>query len=185
MIRIAATAVLALSLAGCATLKVETEYVEGADFKRYRSFAFLTMQPGPEQAPVIRDPQVRERIRFFVQRELLKRGFVLAPEGVLPDFFIAMHGWAQDQIAVDQYGYGYGAGYRYGYHGGAVMVSTAPQVAVRAYRSGTLILDFVDGAKREMFWRGTASDSVSPEQGPAALEQAIIKVLEAYPPGRR
>ena len=56
---------------------------------------------------------------------------------------------------------------------------------MRAYRSGTLILDFVDGTSREMFWRGTGSDSVSPDQGPAALEEAIVKIIDAYPPGRR
>ena len=184
MTRTALTATLALVLAGCATLKIDTEYVEGADFKRYRSFTFLTMQPGPEEAPVIRDPQVRERVRYFVQRELLKRGFLLAPEGVLPDFFIAMHGWSGDQISIEQYGYGYGAGFGYP-AGGAVVVSSAPAVQVRAYRSGTLILDFVDGTTREMFWRGTGSDSVSPDQAPAALEEAIVKIIEAYPPGRR
>jgi hypothetical protein len=184
MTRTALAAALSLTLAGCATLKIDTEYVEGADFKKYRSFSFLTMQPGPEEAPVIRDPQVRERIRFLVQRELLKRGFVQAPEGVLPDFFVAMHGWAGDQIAIDQYGYGYGAGFGYP-AGGAVMVSTAPAVQVRAYRSGTLILDFVDGTSREMFWRGTGSDSVSPDRAPAALEEAIVKIIDAYPPGRR
>jgi hypothetical protein len=184
MIRNALLAVLALSLAGCATLKVETEYVEGADFKKYRSFTFLSVDPGPEQAPAIRDPQVRERIRYFVARELLKRRFVQAPEGVLPDFLIAIHGWAQDQIAIDQYGYGYGAGFGYPY-GGAVVVSSAPAVQVRAYRSGTLILDFVDARSREMFWRGTGSDTVSPDQGPAALENAVVKIIESYPPGRR
>jgi hypothetical protein len=184
MTRTALAAALSLTLAGCATLKIDTEYVEGADFKKYRSFTFLTMQPGPEEAPVIRDPQVRERIRYFVQRELLKRGFVQAPEGVLPDFFIAMHGWSGDQIAIDQYGYAYGAGFGYP-AGGAVVVSTAPAVQVRAYRSGTLILDFVDGTSREMFWRGTGSDTVSPDQGPAALEEAIVKIIDAYPPGRR
>ena len=183
MTRTALAAALSLTLAGCATLKIDTEYVEGADFKKYRTFTFLTMEPGPEQAPLIRDPQVRERIRFFVQRELLKRGFIHAPEGELPDFFVAMHGWAGDQIRVDQYGYGYGAGFGYPY-GGAV-VTTAPAVSVRTYRSGTLILDFVDARSREMFWRGTGSDSVSPDQGPAALEQAIVKLIEAYPPGRR
>jgi Domain of unknown function (DUF4136) len=184
MTRTALAAALSLTLAGCATLKIDTEYVEGADFKKYRSFSFLTLQPGPEQAPVIRDAQVRERIRFFVARELLKRGFVQAPEGVLPDFFIAMHGWSGDQIAIDQYGYGYGAGFGYP-AGGAVMVSTAPAVQARSYRSGTLILDFVDATSREMFWRGTGSDSVSPEQGPAALEEAIVTIIDAYPPGRR
>jgi hypothetical protein len=182
MTRTALAAALLLALAGCATLKVETEYVEGADFRKYRTFDFLTMVPGPEEAPVIRDPQVQARVRFFVERELVKRGFQKVPGGTLPDFFIAVHGWAQDQISVDSYGYGYGAGY--GYHGG-MTVSTAPAVSVRSYRSGTLMLDFVDGASREMFWRGTASDSVSPEQGPEALEQAIIKVVGMYPPGRR
>ena len=184
MNRIARTAALLLSLAGCATLKVETEYVEGADFKKYRTFDFLTMVPGPEEAPLIRDPQVQARVRFFVERELLRRGFVKVPQGTLPDFFIAMHGWADSQISVDSYGYGYGAGFGTPY-GGGMVVSTAPAVSVRSYRSGTLILDFIDGTSREMFWRGTASDSVSPEQGPAALENGIVKILGLYPPGRR
>jgi hypothetical protein len=184
MTRIALTAALLLSLAGCATLKVETEYVEGADFKKYRSFDFLTMEPGPEQAPLIRDPQVRARIRFFVERELLKRGFIKVADGALPDFFIAMHGWAETQIAIDSYGYGYGAGFGYAGPGGMV-VTSAPMASVRAYRSGTLILDFIDGRDRQMFWRGTGSDSVSPEQGPAALENGIVKIIAMYPPGRR
>jgi hypothetical protein len=187
MTRIAFAAALALSLAGCATLKIETEYVEGADFKKYRSFDFLTMDPGPEQAPMMRDPQVRARIRLLVERELTKRGFIKVPEGTLPDFFIAMHGWAQDQIRVEQYGYNYAYGNAYfgPMVGTAGMTSTGSMVSVQAYRSGTLVLDFVDGKERQMFWRGTASDSVSPDQAPAALEQGVIKLIAAYPPGRR
>jgi hypothetical protein len=184
MTRTVSIAALALALAGCATLKIDTEYVEGAEFKRYRSFAFLAMEPGPEQAPLIRDPQVRARIRLLVERELLKRGILRAPEGALPDFFIAMNGWAKDQIQIDQYGYGYGAGFGYP-AGGGVMVSPTPAMQVRAYRSGTLSLDFIDAGTREMFWRGTGSDTVRPDQGPAALEQAVVKLIDAYPPGRR
>jgi len=41
----------ALALAACSSMKVQTEYDRTADFKGYRTYAWLLQQPGPEQAP--------------------------------------------------------------------------------------------------------------------------------------
>jgi hypothetical protein len=51
---------------------------------------------------------------------------------------------------------------------------------------GTLIVDLVDAKRKELVWRGTATDTLKPEataaEREAALSAAITKMLEVFPP---
>ena len=47
-------------------------------------------------------------------------------------------------------------------------------------------VDLVDSRKKEMVWRGTATDTLKPERTPdereQALSEAFAKLFEKYPP---
>ena len=59
---------------------------------------------------------------------------------------------------------------------------------VSEYQVGTLILDVVRAADRQLIWRGTASDEVYPDNSTEARErrvrEAVQKILEQFPPAK-
>jgi hypothetical protein len=168
---------LAFALAGCSTVQIDTQYKPNVDYKKYRTFTWNPIEPGPEQATEARDPAVRQYVLGTIEQQLTSRKFVKAAPGSTPDFYIAVHGWSRDKIDVKQYGYVYGySGY------GMYPTMGGPAVEVRQYKEGTIVVDFIDAATREMFWRGTASDTFIPGTGQAAIKEALVKLLDAYPP---
>lgn len=170
---------LAASQVGCSTVQIATEYKQGVDHKKYRTFAWNPVEPGPEQATDARDPAIRKLVFQTIEGQLASRGFKRVEAGASPDFFIAVHGWARDKIDVKQYGY------VYGYTGYGTYATGGPAVEVRQYREGTITIDFIDAASKEMFWRGIGSDTFIPGTGAAVVKEAITKVLDAYPPPQK
>jgi hypothetical protein len=176
-------AVAAGLLAGCSSLKVNTQYDPTAPFGAYRTYAWLATTPGAEQAASIRDPGVRALVVDAIDREMKRRGFVRTTPDQAPDFLVSVIGWAQNKVEVTNYGYGYAPAYMYGPFGPAPYSAAVPMAEVNQYTEGTLILDFVDARTNKLFWRGTATDTVtSPSHLKAVIDEAAKKLLEAYPP---
>ena len=128
----------ALALAACSSMKVQTEYDRTADFKGYRTYAWILQQPGPEQAPEARDPRIRESVFRGVDQALASKGMTRVAPDQSPELLVAVHGWAVNRIDVQSYGYHYGAT-PYGFY----PTMATPAVEVRQYRDGTLIIDLV------------------------------------------
>jgi hypothetical protein len=172
--------VLALALAGCSSMKVRTEFDPKAAFPAYKTYAWITVPPGEEQATPIRNPTVRGRVVYALDREMGKKGLVQAKEGAEPDFLVFVIGWSQSRVEVSTYGYSYGGAYVYGAYGPGVVV---PVSDVREYADGTLILDFIDAKTKKLFWRGTATDTVgSADALQASIDDAARKLMASYPP---
>ena len=172
---------LAAALAGCSSMKVKTEYDPSAPYPTYKKYAWIARDPGAEQTPAIRNPAVRNLVIATVDRELAKKGFVLAKGEEQPDFLVSVIGWTQQGVQVTNYGYGYGAGYVYGPY--SAPIAPMPMTDVRVYTDGTMVLDFVDAKTTKLVWRGTASDTLtSPERVPAIIDDAVRQLVEAYPP---
>jgi hypothetical protein len=175
----ASIAALCATLAGCATAKITTEFDPKIDYGAFKTYAWITAQPGPEQAPAIRNPTVQLLVKEAVDRELAGRGLARAGEGQA-DLLVAVHGISQDRIEVSSYGYAYGPR-PYGVYGYGMPVATGTDV--RQYRDGTLILDLVDARTKELAWRGTVSDTVSsPEEVRRVIDAGVKKLLAEYPP---
>jgi hypothetical protein len=177
---------LAMALAGCSTLKVNTEYELSAPFASYKTYAWLKNGPGPEEAPAIRNPMVQAQVVAAVDRELAAKGIVLAKPDATPDFFVSVHGWAASRIEVTNYGYAYGGAYAYGpypYRGGAVVM---PATEVHNYTDGTLLVDFVDAKAMKLVWRGTATETFTKADLNAVkrtVDEAVRQLVgDGYPP---
>jgi hypothetical protein len=178
------TLALAVLLSGCATMKVQSEFNPKAPFESYRTYTWLKAAPGTEQAPAVRDPDLRARVIMEIDRELAKKGLTPAPEGAEPDLLVWVHGFHTQRIDVANYGYAYGGAYMYGPYGGAAVAM--PVVDVRQYADGTLLIDLVDAKTKELSWRGTATDTAqSADQLRANIGVAIKKLMEIYPPKPR
>ncbi len=173
---------LAAALAGCSSLKVNTEYDPTAPYASYKTYAWVQTPPGPEQAPAIRNPVIRERVVAAVDRELATKGFARVSADASPDLLVSAHGWAQSRVEVTNYGYSYGGAYAYGPYR---PMPVAAGVDVRSYTDGTMLLDFVDAKAMKLVWRGTASDTFSNPDLDAvkrSVDEAVRQLVASYPP---
>jgi len=167
------------ALAGCSTMRIRTEYDPSAPFARYRTYAWIAAAPGPEQATPIRNPQIRARVVAALDREMAAKGLTRTSIEAGPDFLVSVLGWAKTRIDVTNYGYAYVPVYAYG----PGPVRAVPVTQVRQYADGTLLLDFVDAKTMKLFWRGTASDTITTaEDVRRGIDEAASKLVAAYPP---
>jgi hypothetical protein len=167
----------AVALACASSVKVQTEYDRATNFKGYKTYAWILQQPGPEQAPAARDPRIREAVMQGIDGALTSKGLTRVDASASPDLLVAVHGFANNRIEVQSYGYTYAAT-PYGFYPGLA----TPAVDVRQYRDGTLIIDLIDAGSRQMVWRGTATDTFQPGAEAKAISGAIQKTLAEYPP---
>ena len=167
----------AVVLVACSSVKVQTEYDKATNFKAYDSYAYLPRDPGPEQAPTARDPRIREAVMKSIDGALNAKGFKRVEPDQSPALLVAVHGFANNRIEVQSYGYHYAAT-PYGFYPG--LATSA--VDVRQYRDGTLIIDLIDSTTKEMVWRGTATDTFSPGAEAKTIASAIEKTLAEFPP---
>jgi len=177
---------LAATLAGCSTMKVATEYEASAPFATYKTWAWLSIDPGQEQAAAIRNPMVRKMVVEAVEREMAKKSLMKTSPDASPDFYVSVIGAARSHIEVTSYGYAYAGPYAYAPYGAYPVMAVPTATEMREVAEGTLVLDFVDAKEKKLVWRGTASDSVtSVEAVRATVDEAVQKMLANYPPAKR
>lgn len=180
--------IVAFGLVGCSSLQVSSDYDPKADFSALHSYDWLAASKAQAGDPDIQYDRLRAGlIRKAVDDRLARKGFARDAEHA--DFLVTYHVAIDNKISVtylnELYGYGpgWGARYRrniihYGY--------PSREAVVSEYQLGTLILDVVRAADRQLIWRGTASDEVYPDNSPQVrekrLHQAVRKILEQFPP---
>ncbi len=155
-------AMLMLVAAGCgATIRSST--ASNADLAKYRTYSFYT-SPKANQPETIAD----QAINSSLKDSLAAKGLTEAAPGQTPDFLVAHHVKEQQQLDVDNFGYGF-----YGWPGGEVT----------QYTQGTLIVDFIDPQTKQVFWRGTASGVVNHPNSPNTqkIAKVVGEVVNRYP----
>jgi Domain of unknown function (DUF4136) len=173
----------------CTTIDVKTDFDPSADFTRFHTFAFAGLTDITKTG-LLDNSLVRKRIEAAVSRELTKKGLQEVKMDDRPD--ILVHYWlgTKDKQRVQGTSgpsagyYGRGGGY---YGGGYGWGASYSNVSTYEYTEGTLILDLVEPAKKELQWRAimvailedTAQENI--ELG----NQAIVKAFEHYPPKKK
>jgi Domain of unknown function (DUF4136) len=155
-------ALLALSLAGCATYGTVpvagASYQQGADFTSYRTFDFLPLPAGTARDVATLD--------YFAVEGALGRGLgqvgLARLMGGTPDLWFAYY---QGGRQVDTAVYGYSTGGN-------------PAIDVGQVPASSLVVDAVDASTRVLVWRGIATDALA---GPALLDPAIRQMLQSWP----
>ncbi len=175
---------MSVLVAGCATgPQVRAEADPHADFSRYHTFGF--------EDPLGTDRSgyqtiVSQYLKEATRREMEARGFQFQADK--PDLLVNFNAELTQKVRVTgvgpYYGY-YGPGY-YGYRGG--LYGTWPMYPadtwVSTYHEGTLNVDVVDRAKRQMVWEGVAVDTVTEkttENLQAAIDTAVSAVFAKFP----
>jgi hypothetical protein len=171
----AAAAALVASCASGPKLFVNED--PGADFGRYRTFAFST--------PLGTDsPQYSSMLSTFLKdatrRELEARGYryVESDADLLVNFYVSTK-----EKVTSTAGPAYGAGY-YGYRGMNYGVWTGYETQVSQYTEGTLNIDLVDTRQKRLVWEGVAVGRVRDEireNLKPAVDGVVAQIFAKYP----
>lgn len=170
----ALAAALALGMAACSTLELNTDYNPGADFSGYKTFSF---KEGAKPA----NPVAARSVEYAVTIALEEKGLKSAESG--GDLLIFGHFVRNEELRVESYGYGTYGWYGYGW-GGGVTTTTVRRIPV-----GTLVIDLVDTKTNELVWRGIVKDQISTELYPEQREKKAIGIAKdlfaGFPPGSK
>lgn len=161
-------ALAAITFASCSSLATNFDYDTSHDFSGLQTYAWTEKQD---------DSLDLKRVHEAVDATLAQRGFKLSDSK--PDFQVAAHISRQDKLRVTDWGYTAGPrSYWYGGH----------DVDVTQYQEGTLIVDVIDPAKKQLIWRGTASRPVdkswTAEDRDEIAREAVQALLDEFPPKR-
>lgn len=166
-------------LAGCVSVRVDTDYDPTANFDAYRTYQWMEAQPTGD--PRIDNQLLRKRVRSAVDAVMASRGY--RADVTAPDFHIIEHYMIERQVDVDTYVRSYGYGYGYGAGWGPASVETS----VREYDEGTVIFDIIDGQSMQLVWRGSGAarirERLSPEERAERVRQIVARVFQSFPPG--
>lgn len=171
-------------LASCASVKVTTDYDKTVSFSQYKTFAFYQLD---DKSGSVSDLN-KNRILRSIKADLLKKGFTETKEN--PDLLVNVTTILEDKksvVATTDY-YGYGGVYRPYRWGGGVYAGFAPPSTttfnVYEYQDGSLIIDIIDAAKKQLVWQGTGNKEIDkPSSDPdTTINEAVTKIMEGFPP---
>lgn len=181
--RLTATlAAAAIVLAGCASgPDVRADYDKSADFGKYRTFGFVA-QSSPDGSGEYRSLAL-QMLQKAAAREMEARGYRLAED---PDLVINFTGKLEEKVDIESTPapyYGAGWGYR-GWYGAPYGGYGGTEVSTRRYNVGTIVVDIVDRAQRQVVFQGGLSDVVTREMQAnreATINAAIATIFSRYP----
>lgn len=197
MIRRIVCGCLAAALtAGCSTMRVETDYLEGEDFTIFDTFRFRETDISIADV----NPIAHRRIIAGIKREMTASGFRETDSN--PDLYVTYYGRLDEQVVLDtvRMGYDYGYPWRWGGHpwawgadpwygsrrpwGNGYSQSTTRAIT---YREGTLVIDVWAAQRNELLWRGVVSDTIDGELVLSAdqINRGIERVFQNFPPASR
>lgn len=168
--RLAALAISALTLTGCASMNVSSYVERGIDFTRYHTYTWAADPQATGDPRLDNNPFFHERVQADVEKQLATRGFEKTTSGT-PELLIHYHASINQRMDVS------GADRKYGY-----CDDCKPYV----YDAGTLLLDFVDARTNKLVWRGWAERSMdgvidNQEWMEEEIDEVVTRILERLP----
>ncbi|MCU1741858.1 MULTISPECIES: DUF4136 domain-containing protein [Pseudomonas] len=185
MFRRLALMVFAVLLSACETTQVNHDFDASRDFAGYRSWSWKepALQYRPDD-PRIKSDITEQRIRQAVGEQLDQRGLRPAVVGGKADVKVQAYlivDNRQQQVSTN-YGGGWGGPWHGGFWGGPGYTETRSV----DYQVATIQVDLLDGKDGKLVWRGSAeqmvNDGATPAERSAAINQAVTKLMTAYPP---
>jgi len=164
-----------LALAGCSTLRTASDYDKTADLNSYKTYNFYDKGI----ARVKLNNLDKRRLMAAVETEMNAKGFTKSAK---PDMLVNLVVVAREKT--DIYGPAYYGGWGWGWRGGWGSPFWGGPNYVNQYIEGTIIIDFLDPAKKILFWHGQGSgfnlDNFSKRE--ERLNTGVKEILAQYPP---
>ena len=176
---------IVLLLTACANITVTSDYDRTANFSGYKTFAFYQLT---DKSGSLSDLN-KDRILKAIKANLMRKGFTETNNN--PDLMVNATTIFEDKKRViantDYYNVGgYYRPYAWGPYslGGVNGVTT---VNVYDYIDGSLIIDILDTARKQLIWQGTGNKEIDkPSSNPdATINEAVTKIMESFPPNAK
>jgi Domain of unknown function (DUF4136) len=152
--------------------QVKTDYDRSADFSQYKTYSWEKVQT--------QDPLWVDRIKDAVNGSLSARGWTQVESG--GQVAIVATEMTKKQQTLNTYydGFGGGGGRRRFGGGGLGEATTTTE----NYKVGTLVVDLFDANRKNLIWRGSASDTLSDksENNIKNLDKGVQKMFDHFPP---
>lgn len=139
--------------------RIASDYEKGVDFSAFKTYSFLDHEHG---FPVGANPINKQRIERAVESELKSLGYEVAET---PDLLVAWFVTVRNVKSVDIYR-DYYRGWRY-----------FEYATVHEYKEGTLVVDIIDKANKQVIWHGKTSGQVY--EGMSDVEGKINDAVKA------
>jgi hypothetical protein len=160
----------------CSSVAQTVTFANGINFSNYKTYKWVSI-PGTEQL----DELTSDQLMGTIEVELAKKGLTKTQSDnadLLVGYQIASgKGKQLKSLAI---------GASYGSDGGG---SAGTAGTVTTVHSGELALDMYDAAKKQLVWRGIASNVIEanakPDKKQKHMSQAIEQLLKHYPPEKK
>jgi hypothetical protein len=159
----------------CSSVRVSSDFDREADFASYKKYSFTKEA---QELPV--SDINRKRVLDAISNELAAKGFTTSDQ---PDVWIDLKVKAeQKEIASTSSTPYYGRGYGYRWGGGF----STTEINIDQYVEGTLFVDMIDAAKKQLVWQGRAVGTLDPdasaEKRESNISAAVKQIFTKYPP---
>jgi len=164
------------------SLKVTSDYDKSVDFTSYKTFAMYELKDHSGAISQLN----QNRIIDAVKKQMVAKGFT--ENTTNPDVLVNVVTYLKEkqQVTANTNYYGYGGYYRpYAWGGG--MASGTTTYSTYNYHDGTLMVDVVDAAKKQLVWQGVGNKEIDkPSKDPdKAISEAVARIMESFPPGKK
>ena len=165
-----------LFLSSCSSVMVNSDYDINIDFTKYKTFGF--QKSGIDKVEI--SDLDKKRILRAIDSEMTKKGFA---KSETPDLLITIFTKEREQVDVNQYNSNFGYGWRWGWD----PFMWGGQTTVTKTTEGTLFIDIIDAAKKELIWQGEGDGYLTKkmEEKEARINEFVIKILAQYPPEKK
>ncbi len=173
---------LVLATGACSTTpRVITDYNPGYDLSQARAFAIVDPETAGNSPAIASDDLLQNRIRHALAGALEARGFqIVEPEQaqLLVSFLVT----TENRTRIREYNLGWS--YTHCWRCGSFMGGA--DIDIDQYTEGTLFIDFIDPASRQLQWRGSATRRLVANRSVAERERIINETVKAivasFPP---
>ncbi len=167
--------VVAAVLGGCASVQINTDYDQEADFSRYATFTWIGEDKRPlhqlERKGAATNSLVQKRLRRATAEALSAKGFAEVSRRTQADLLVAFHLSVRHEVDVTDLPYRRPNRWVYKTH-------------VNHYDVGTLVIDLIDRRQHQLVWRGTATKVMT--EGNLTrrehLDRIVAQILANFPP---
>lgn len=170
-----------LLLVACDTLQTNDDFDPSFDFSTLKTFTML----GGEVDAKIKNPLLSKHIDNAIYNFLISKGYKLADDTEQPDFSVSWFG-AIDKKIYSENIRNYSSRYystRGSNYSGWRGYDTSFNVE---YEEGTLIIDIIEGHKRELIWRGQGKKYIGDNADGANVSErifdAVSRIMATFPP---
>lgn len=178
-----ASAALVLLAAGCANTNARTDFDPSADFSRFHTYVWAGGKDMTTQG-ALENSLVDKRVKQIVTRQLTAKGLTEVAEGQPSDLVVRYWVGVKEKQSIESVpggAWGYGP---YGPYWGGRWGPAYDQIVVNDYHEGTLIIDLIDAASKDLAWRAYLVQTLDRDLNKTAAkaEKNAEAAFTNYPP---